>query len=1561
MRRSRKRWVSLLKSINNFSYINKIYENKKNISKKYLNIWAFVYISNNDLKDFFFKLIEYISNNIDTILNISLLISCIILYINIPKVIIIFMEKKENKEIKIEKWKKIFKFIFWFFFLGIFSLFYFDHLYPELFPLNTTSYITKRILKFILVIILNVSNLYINFKTNGFKTWRTYLSIFSLFSTLFFISMFCNEDLRELFRQVVWKIVQTGVTIKVIWDIYMIHRHYIDIFEDIPKISSFYKRPEEENVVLVKSSSEQKGLKNKEIVNRSSKVKTRYFEGKIEKNKENIFKDRKLKIKERKELIFNTKKKEVESKFSVEKRKKLNNFQEKKWNLDTWLESKERRRIRKQLNEEKKWLYDHTPEGHKKQKLKKDALSIVSDKKINYDEFDPQWNELTDWIDEPDNKKEKITSSDTKLEEKSVKRTQNLEGLVLRSLSRESEKNMTKFISGLEVKEEEVEWVKSKDERRKQTNELLKKRKVSKIKYFINEEGKKIYYRKLHKPSYMNHGKYKIVGNNTNIVSMEYPKNLADKGALRKILSDLSPSKIQKLIYEKQNPLTVLPKIPDYSKLNNVVEYIPTLEKAKERELILIRLILLRVTFFENDYVAGDLLSQLIEVQSKISNIEKKVLNTDQGIDKKKSKKFNLKLFNFKSPKIEEVEQEYAYLKHPSVTILRSSEEYKKWEDEPIKKNKSILKKGLSLFKNFKSSNLNDTNVVIKANRPLFPEFIKYNKLDPNPPKLILTPHEVLYKLYYGERKLMDYEIPAKDIIMETEVTINYRDKEYKNWIVNLESWAAQHPEVLGSISEHKDLKKIASKHPDYAWLQKKYLLEFQDKSIIMKKNDLEMSKKSNKTISIKEKAKYIEDVRINKDLPPLPILEDKNKLTNEKKNHITFDKNLDEESNDERWKFFEELLVRWGKEAEESKNWKKSQSLISGKSFSTAELEEIDEELPVLPFKRNKENITTQMIDNEKSDKKEEFEYEINELKSVRVEEVEGKEYKSKEENIKNEKEEYEKEDKGSRDKPSKPLKSIEEMTADELEEFLAPEIKRRQEMSDYWRKGIEDICGKIPDELKKYGDKWDEVTPHLLKLKRWQEYYERNAYRLEANYYNPERFPDPVEDPESTVPSESGSDVESMDETDYDGETDSIKSNISDNGLIRNSKNESNVKFIKNKDILENSESINTEKVLNNRKSVESELVIEYTPNYYHWKNLMGEDALLVRQIEEKCRQEAIKKQESVKAAVKLIEDKKIAELIAKEKARQDLIDNGLDPDNPNELWVNGKAVETVCIAILDRAIGGLEYKINKIDWEREWRENAHILRLDLAMAWDTIFNGGSYEEKLGPEFYENVEKRREIWRKREEIIELKNIFISWRDRLKIMQAKSIIGPQYTDNELSDLDDERIFWLQEIVDNPKRQTEVIKYIQDYIDRINTKKVKKEYITHEQVIHFVEVYLSEQKPGLLNLKPFKEMKPDFMTLRYVDHFLQLKENERNRWAEQKLQAKKDAESKAAQLAAEKAKRTPEEIRAEKLAEEEYWEKEREWIIQKEAEIAQLKKEVAEYHIEQEKKREKSW
>jgi len=159
---------------------------------------------------------------------------------------------------------------------------------------------------------------------------------------------------------------------------------------------------------------------------------------------------------------------------------------------------------------------------------------------------------------------------------------------------------------------------------------------------------------------------------------MKYPKYLADKGALRKILSSSSPNKIQIKMYEKQNPLNILPRIPEYSELDNVINYMPTLEKVKERELILIRLILLRVTYFEDNYVSGDLLSQLIEVQSKRAYLEKKLLNPEENIGKKKNKIFNLKLFNNKAPKLREIEQEYAYLEHPSVSVLTSGEEYKK-------------------------------------------------------------------------------------------------------------------------------------------------------------------------------------------------------------------------------------------------------------------------------------------------------------------------------------------------------------------------------------------------------------------------------------------------------------------------------------------------------------------------------------------------------------------------------------------------------------------------------------------------------------------------------------------------------------------------------------------------------------------------------------------------------------------------------------------------------------------------------------------------------------------
>jgi len=90
--------MGILKWFKFFSSVYIIHKNKRGVNKNYLNIWGFAGLSNNSIKDFVLNIIEFMSNNIDTILNISLLISCIILYINIPKAITIFLVKKEKKE-----------------------------------------------------------------------------------------------------------------------------------------------------------------------------------------------------------------------------------------------------------------------------------------------------------------------------------------------------------------------------------------------------------------------------------------------------------------------------------------------------------------------------------------------------------------------------------------------------------------------------------------------------------------------------------------------------------------------------------------------------------------------------------------------------------------------------------------------------------------------------------------------------------------------------------------------------------------------------------------------------------------------------------------------------------------------------------------------------------------------------------------------------------------------------------------------------------------------------------------------------------------------------------------------------------------------------------------------------------------------------------------------------------------------------------------------------------------------------------------------------------------------
>jgi len=68
------------------------------LNNKTLSIFILFPLNKEEIISFLKILSEYLKNNADIILNCSILLSCILLYINIPKVISIILTEKPDKE-----------------------------------------------------------------------------------------------------------------------------------------------------------------------------------------------------------------------------------------------------------------------------------------------------------------------------------------------------------------------------------------------------------------------------------------------------------------------------------------------------------------------------------------------------------------------------------------------------------------------------------------------------------------------------------------------------------------------------------------------------------------------------------------------------------------------------------------------------------------------------------------------------------------------------------------------------------------------------------------------------------------------------------------------------------------------------------------------------------------------------------------------------------------------------------------------------------------------------------------------------------------------------------------------------------------------------------------------------------------------------------------------------------------------------------------------------------------------------------------------------------------------
>lgn len=1505
--------VKLVKLVkNNFTVFLKNIQAKNNYlitgycsSHKYVCIYsAFLIFGEINIKDIIMHWLTFVSNNIDTILNISLLISCVILYINIPKVIKLLLEKRENKEIIMENWTNRFKWIFWFLFISIFSFFYFDYLFPELFPLNTTSYITRRTLKFTLAIILNISNIYINIKTNGFKSWKTVFSILSLLSTVFIMALFFSSDFRNNVSYALLKFMQWGLALKIIWEILTLPRQFsglsLDPVRILPPIIPPKVDLEKEDLILAKSGHDHQKIKNKTgYGNRTRYNRWNWFDKcygriwadyipfnqpdyhfpdkRIEKRKESILKDRKEAIEKEKGPARALHKERIKERTKIEKEN-----------------------IRKENY--KRWEYN------KSLKASKRELHNINQNRLSAHRKEIRNNRIRNEI--------------YRTQDQAMERLKRLfPGDMLRWEKMEAHRkkiaNSWYDRSGWrEVKIANENDVSLSDSPLTPPKPNVKERKFSRVKYFYDARGRKTFYRKLNQSSYIYNGKRKILPDNPNVHNILSPANyLNSNEKMRRLFISSSPSRLQTIMYAKKDGR--MPKIiPEQSNFSYLPNYEQTLKGARHRELVLLRLILLRITYFPNEFPSADLISQLIEVQSKITKLEKQISSVEgmqekekivlKKIEKKKSIFKLTNLFNF-SKKIPEVirEQEYAYYDHPSDVVPGQSKSTQpEPKDYPYKTGKDGKIDTLPVF-----------GPDGRQKRPVLPEEIVYDTYSEEPPKLILTPHEEIYNLFYGPRKWAKFELEFKEKMVITEITMAYREREYENWKNNFKGWALRHYEPLSSISQHYDFKKIVSEHNDYLWLRNRYKAEIKETAEEYKVINMETNE-SNKII--KSKNENENKIRENQPLPSIPIVIDKDlpEIPSE-------DNKLVVESIKEKEVVIEDII-------DEEYLLKK----------------ESDKEIPKDESKKEIPKKEAKVID---------FEWNENSWWGLKPEDVKN-------------------------------------MTVKELEISwalqLAEKEKRHREFTMENDLLVKRIAAVKDIEVRAYGDVkytdlYDCWTPAILKEKRWQEYYNTNAYRLKADYYNLDRIPQPVENPDSSE-SESDSDEYTESsvsyESDSEGEAGSIGRSKLDNRSLKNSDKGS----VKNSNSQESNKPVNKvkEPEVYNRLKVypeegedihrdiiappKPEFKVTYTPEYYTFLRDYGEDHFYTQATASYCHRISLERHKQAlefwEKDVKRAEEKQIWRLeerqillIEKEKERQKLRDNGIDPDNPDAPWVNKRALETVGIAIIERAMGGINYKVKKVDSLIEWHDNASQLRMTLAEAWERDFHGGQTKDKLDSAYFEELKALDELRKERNILVDIYSNMEEWREYIKREQAQKMYGQNYTQEQEGDLDDDRIFWIQSIIDNPERQEEIVNYIQNYIKNINENKVSKKYLAHNDIIEYVREYINLQNPGLLNLKPFKNHKPDVMTVKYIDTLIDQYRVRLEKIEQERMERAKKERADIQAYLNRPVLRSIEELR-------EGIEEDNKWLAERKSAIDQLKKEIAEEEAKQKaKKDEEDW
>jgi len=215
---------------------------KENNNKKNFLFFSFSSLSIELIIDILKNTFVFFNNNLNSFLFMSILLSCFIIYSKLDKFISIrylnySVEKKENLLKKLKLLVIILSMILIFIFFPYNLLGFANGLFLGI------NIIMYRYVKLILALIINIFALYININTVGIYSWRTLLSLGSIFYIFIFMFVLCNESFSILFRSFIhtYFIVNFFMIINCCFSSSFMYYENIEYVSNIKEINSVEK------------------------------------------------------------------------------------------------------------------------------------------------------------------------------------------------------------------------------------------------------------------------------------------------------------------------------------------------------------------------------------------------------------------------------------------------------------------------------------------------------------------------------------------------------------------------------------------------------------------------------------------------------------------------------------------------------------------------------------------------------------------------------------------------------------------------------------------------------------------------------------------------------------------------------------------------------------------------------------------------------------------------------------------------------------------------------------------------------------------------------------------------------------------------------------------------------------------------------------------------------------------------------------------------------------------------------------------------------------------------